>query len=81
MPLIQNEILLYHFGNRIYACNQNVSAGNSKYIYIFFQTSVTMSPGDGVHKWAPTEYNLWHSVGPVNMPSKQANPVSILSVF
>lgn len=37
------------------------------------ETSVTLSPGEGIHKWAPTEYNLWHSVGPVNMPSKQVN--------
>lgn len=39
-----------------------------------FQSSVNMSPGDPTHKWAPTEFNLWHSVGPAT--NKQSSSVS-----
>uniref|UniRef100_A0A1B6D309 Adenomatous polyposis coli protein n=1 Tax=Clastoptera arizonana TaxID=38151 RepID=A0A1B6D309_9HEMI len=34
------------------------------------ETSVSTSPGEN-HKWNPTEYNLWHSVGPIT--DKQTN--------
>ncbi|XP_054281505.1 adenomatous polyposis coli homolog isoform X2 [Macrosteles quadrilineatus] len=36
------------------------------------ETSVSMSPGDPTHKWAPTDFNLWNSVGPVaNNPQEE----------
>lgn len=41
---------------------------------VMFQSSVNMSPGDPTHKWAPTEFNLWHSVGPAT--NKQSSSVS-----
>uniref|UniRef100_A0A1B6ETN9 Adenomatous polyposis coli protein basic domain-containing protein n=1 Tax=Cuerna arida TaxID=1464854 RepID=A0A1B6ETN9_9HEMI len=42
------------------------------------ETSVTMSPGDPTHKWAPTEFNLWHSVGPAtNKQSSSQEEVSM----
>lgn len=44
-----------------------------------FQSSVNMSPGDPTHKWAPTEFNLWHSVGPAT--NKQSSSVSCFFSF